>query len=475
VASFQERLYLRSPIWLQQIAVAAWGVGWFRRRYNREFHRYVQEFHDRDFWSAQQFREYQSTRLAQILEAAASLPYYRDVFAQVGIARNTDPWESISRMPLLTKATLRASGKAMLTQSRLPRGTHPFMTSGTSGTPLSVYYTTEFHALHTAVCEARNLNIGGVTYLDRRFMCGGRKVCAFQQNRPPFWRISPWENLAYASCYHLSPQFLPSYLDFLERFRPVVISGYPSALYNIARFALDRHRLPPPARCIITVAETVTPDIRETIETAWQCRVFDRYGSVEGVHFAGQCEHGRYHVSPEIGIVEIVDANGQPVPPGSLGEVVCTGLHNTLQPLIRYRLGDMARWAINQDCSCGRHTPIIEGIEGRVEDMCITPDGRQMLRFHAVVKGVATVKVAQIVQERLDRFVIYVVPTEGFSPRDVEIIKENMRLHVGNVTTCVECVDHIDRTASGKFRAVVCKLSAEERRRAGGLANTNSP
>jgi len=46
-------------------------------------------------------------------------------------------------------------------------------------------------------------------------MFGARKVCHFRQKNPPFWRFSPAENMAYASVYHLSPEFLPYYLEFV--------------------------------------------------------------------------------------------------------------------------------------------------------------------------------------------------------------------------------------------------------------------
>ena len=72
--------------------------------------------------------------------------------------------------------------------------------------------------------------------------------------------------------------------------------------------------------------------------------------------------------NPEVGIIEIVDTAGRPVGPGVEGELICTGLQNMLQPLIRYRIGDTARWAVDQYCACGRHSPILEGIDGRVED-----------------------------------------------------------------------------------------------------------
>jgi phenylacetate-CoA ligase len=239
--------------------------------------------------------------------------------------------------------------------------------------------------------------------------------------------------------------------------------GYPSALYTIAHYALAHDDLPAPARGVFTTSETVTALARETIEGAWKCKVYDRYGAVEGCLFASQCEHGRYHVSPEAGIIEIVDPNGNPCQPGEIGEVICTGLQNLLQPLIRYQIGDVARWAIEQTCPCGRSMPILQAIEGRLEDTCITSDGREVLRFDTVFKGVYNIKEAQVVQEDPNHFTVYVVPAENFCDQEIEKILANMRLHVGNVLTEVKPVDAIPRSPSGKFRAVICKMSEEEK------------
>jgi phenylacetate-CoA ligase len=464
MASIWEKVYWRSPIWLQQAAVTVWGIGWRQRRFGGRFRPYVDEFHSRDYWTMDQFREYQDSRLTSVIRAAWRSPYYARIFAQAGMTPDMNPWEILRHAPLLTKEVLRQCPRELCTVSRLPRGTAVHRSSGTTGTPTSVFYSRDFHVQGMALGEARSLNIAGVNYCDRRVMFGVRKVCRFDQNRPPFWRYSLFENMAYASIYHLSDRHLPSYLEFLRRYRPAVIMGYPSALKTVAQYAIEHNDLPAQARCIITTSETVTPEFRSLVEEAWKCRLFDRYGAVESCMFAGQCEHGRYHVSPDWGIMEILDATGQPCDPGVVGAVVCTGLQNELQPLIRYHTGDAARWAIDQHCPCGRQTPILEQIEGRLEDMCCTPNGRQMLRFDTVFKGVASIREAQVVQEQLNRFVIRVVTVQGFGPSDVETLKQNMRLHAGDVDVDVVVVPAIERAASGKFRAVICMLSPEERR-----------
>jgi phenylacetate-CoA ligase len=443
--------------------VAVWGWWWYHRRYGARFKRLAAGYAERDRWPREQFDRYQDQQLASVIHAAWQSPYYSSILAEAAASALMEPREILQRLPLLSKETLRLRAKDLLTKRLLPVGTLVFRSSGTTGTPTDIYSTPEFHTHQTAVRAVRNLWWAGVEHTARRVMFGVRKVCRYDQHQPPFWRYSPAEDLAYASVYHLSPKFLPAYIAFLREFQPVSIMGYPSALNAVARYALEHRDFPPPARAIFTTSEAVRDDVREALQEVWKCRVFDHYGAVEACVFASQCEHGRYHVSPEIGLVEIVDADGRPCPPGVVGEVICTGLLNTLQPLIRYRIGDAARWSPDQSCPCGRELPMIEGIDGRFEDLCYTPDGRQMLRFDTVFKGVTRIKEAQIVQEHLDSFLVKVVPGAGFNESDIATLSENMRLHVGRCRVRVEAVAAIPRTRAGKFRAVVCKLPAAER------------
>lgn len=465
LAGLTDKIYFASPIWVQQAGVALYGWQWYRRRYSPHFYRLVEELNARERWSADQFRAYQEERLGHLLATARNAPYYRRVFAAAGLHGGEAPFDALRKLPLLSKETLRTVPRDLLARQPLPKNVTVFKSSGTTGTPTEIYYTPEFHAWELALPAARNLGWASVTYRSRRVMFGVRKVCAYEQAHPPFWRYSPAENMAYASIYHLTPKFLPAYIEFLRSYRPAMIMGYPNSLYILAQYALSHHELLPPVQAIFTTSETVTAPIRAALESAWQSRVYDRYGAVENCMFASQCEYGRYHVSPEAGVIEILDRQGLPCAPGEIGEVVCTGLSNDLQPLIRYQVGDAARWAVDQTCACGRQMPVLEAIEGRFEDMCVTPDGRQILRFDTVFKGVDTLREAQIVQERPDLFAIYVVPAAGYGEHDVEHLKANMRLHVGEARVEVRRVERIERSASGKFRAVLCKLSRDEKER----------
>ena len=109
--------------------------------------------------------------------------------------------------------------------------------------------------------------------------------------------------------------------------------------------------------------------------------------------------------------------------------------------------------------------PVLEAIERRFEDVCYTPDGREILRFDTVFKGIERIREAQVAQEKLDLFTVYVVPIDGFNAHEIDTIKNNMRLHVENIRTDIRPVDMIPRSGSAKFRPVVCNLSSQDKGR----------
>jgi phenylacetate-CoA ligase len=449
---FADQIYRRSPIFVQSLMVAAYGAGWYMRRFGRHYRRKVRELRAHETLSAEAFANVQLDKLNVVIDQARRSAYYGPLLRAAGIMGRVTSLKELSRLSTLSKQTLRSRPRDLLT-SKPPWGTKILRSSGTTGTPTDIYYTRRFHQEGLAYFQARSRDWAGIGHRDKRAMFGVRKVCNFEQHHPPFWRSSPAENLVYYSIYHLSPEYLPHYVEHLENWKPRLIMGYPSAINLIARHLMASQQKVPVA-AVITTSETVTAEVRSAIEGAFCCRLFDQYGAVEGTHFVSQCEYGRYHVSPERGIIEILDGQSA-CEPGQEGRVVVTGLENTLQPLIRYEIGDVAYWAADQSCPCGRPMPILGGIQGRYEDYCTTPDGRLMLRFDTVFKGVETILEAQVVQESTDRFTINIVPTADFSLADRAKLIDNFRCHAGNVSVEIVSVTQIPRTSSGKFRAVV--------------------
>ena len=91
------------------------------------------------------------------------------------------------------------------------------------------------------------------------------------------------------------------------------------------------------------------------------------YGTADLGCLGYECsELSGFHV-PDAAIVEIVDpASGRPVPVGASGEVVAT-VNNKTYPLLRFGTGDLS--VLDESaCRCGRTSPRLLGILGRVGD-----------------------------------------------------------------------------------------------------------
>jgi phenylacetate-CoA ligase len=114
-------------------------------------------------------------------------------------------------------------------------------------------------------------------------------------------------------------------------------------------------------------------------------------------------------------------------------------------------------------CACGCAFPLIERIEGRVEDYVHTPDGRLVGRLDHLFKDVQHVREAQIVQTKLDELVLRIVRTDGFNANDEEIIRKEARMRLGDsMRIRFEFTDAIERAAGGKFRFIVSQLPREQ-------------
>jgi phenylacetate-CoA ligase len=266
------------------------------------------------------------------------------------------------------------------------------------------------------------------------------------------------------SSYHLSPKFIPHYLEALIKYGVQYVLGYSSSLYALAHEMRHLNGPKPSIKVAITNAEPLLSHQREIIEEAFGCAVRETYGNTEWVAAASECQFGHLHLWPEIGWPEVLD-NGLSVSDGTPGDLICTGLLNIDMPLIRYRVGDrVALSAATPVCLCGRSLLRFASLEGRIDDLLYTPDGRIVGRLDPVFKGNLPIKGAQIIQERLDRVRVRFLPTNEFTPEAGQSIVDRLQDRMGKVEVILEAVDELPRDSRGKFRAVICNLPHYERK-----------
>jgi phenylacetate-CoA ligase len=169
--------------------------------------------------------------------------------------------------------------------------------------------------------------------------------------------------------------------------------------------------------CVLAQGEHVDDDDRAAIARVFGASTIETYSSKEGGQMAHPCPHGTLHVNEEAVLMEILDTHGQPCSAHEPGRVVITPLNHTVQPLIRYELGDVAERGM--PCPCGRHSMTLRNVLGRTTQMFRHPDGRAML---PILSGTSGKKMLDCTQWQIaqigpiDFEVRYVPRSEGSIP-----------------------------------------------------------
>ena len=457
------KLYSRLPPSGRSAAASLRGAYLRSWRYGKQTEALIEAALEREQWSPNRWKSYQEERLAFALHRAATqVPYYRHQWATRRRLGYRASWDRLENWPILSKEILRANPHAFVADDCNTRRMFHERTSGTTGKPLDLWRRGVTVETLYAISELRERRWNGVSVKDRWAMLGGQLVVPVSNTRPPFWVWNRALDQLYMSTFHLAPDFIPHYLDALDRYDIQYLWGYPSSLHVLAREALRQGRRARRMTVAIANAEPVLEHQRQAISEAFGCPVRETYGMAEMVAAGSECSHGRLHAWPEVGFVEVFnDASDSPVEPGQSGRLIGTSLLNTEMPLIRYEVGDRAVAASpHERCACGRTLPPLQHIEGRIHDLILTPDGRRVYWLNPVFYGIP-IRESQIVQEVIDELRVIVVPASGFNADAVDRIIERLRARVGNLHVRVETAESIPRTAGGKFRAVVSHLSHE--------------
>jgi phenylacetate-CoA ligase len=467
--NWMKKLYQVSPVWMQQLGINAYGWYWKRRRLGRGFETVWRAYAERESWPADRLRDYVEAQLRQQLQRAFSqVPYYQRAFRQCGLdatSLRNFTLEDLARLPVLEKSELRENPTMCLTTSASRKPPMQLFTSGSTGTPITVFMDRETHQHNLGVREARSFHWAGVSLRESRATFGAKPVVPLSATQGPYWRYNLWERQVYFSIYHIREDTVGEYISALNRYQPTTIVGFPSALGTLAHYIAEKGIVVHSPRAIITTSEPLDMQTRERIEQAFRCRCYQEYSSLENCFLATECELGQLHVSVDFGYLEILRPDGTPCHSGEMGEIVATGFANKSQLFIRYRVGDYAAWS-GTPCACGRSAlPTLEGLIGRVEDALLLPDGRSLIRLDSIFKQLPGIQMSQIVQTALDTVEIKIVPAKGFDPSVGEELRRRFHELAGaGVKVSVTCVPEIPRERSGKIRAVVSLV-----RRNGGL------
>jgi phenylacetate-CoA ligase len=401
-----------------------------------------------------------------VRHAHAHTEHYRTMFDRTGIdPESIRSVADVARLPVLTRADAQAS--VATRTAPWPATAFSKTTSGSTGQPLEVRYSTESRVWRDAT-RWRGFGWGGYRVGDKAMHLWG--VPAVPLPRLKQWKTDIDRLLrrdVYVNCMVRGADELRGFVEVIRRERPKAILGYAQAIADLARFVnaeglRDWDTIP-----VIYGAERLWPHDRDDLARAFGPAVFETYGCRELTLIGAECEyHDGLHESAENLIVEILtrdgDGNYQPAQPGEQGEVAVTDLHNLACPFIRYLVGDLATARAPSPCPCGRTLARFGPVDGRVTETMRDAAGNPVegilfnILFLNLSQHARQFQVVQRVDRRVLLRVVPVTPGARALARDAEtLIRDFVGKHLRGVPLDIELVDAIPLTKAGKLQRVV--------------------
>lgn len=456
--SIAEKVYALSPPSVQSCLISIKGAVFSHERFGGNYNNYLAGAIARAAWCRDQLEEYQLARMSAFLQHAyRTTSYYKQVFDALSLRPDeVKTLEDLKVLPALEKSTLREQPEIVRSTANLGR-ILPVTTSGTTGTPIRVGYFKDDMRERFALLF-RFLRDHGVTSDSRSVRLSGRTFFVGAERNRVFWRYNAPRKQLFMSTYFLSEENLSCYVRKLVEFKPILMDGYPSAMYIIARY-MNQNGLSGsvPLRVAMPTGETLEDHYREEIVQAFpQCVVVNQYASAEGAPFITENTAGELVVNMDSGIFEFVRPGSmEAARPGEVAEMVVTSFTTRAFPLIRYRIGDMVLVS-SKERSSTWDMPVVDAIHGRQEDIVFSPYRGYVGRLSPALKvAPASVKYCQVAQVSDAEFELRVVPGNSYQRSDVDVVVDELKARLGPVGVRVLEIEQLERSANGKLRAVV--------------------
>ena len=415
------------------------------------------------WWSREELAAYQAEALSRLLDHAyENVPYYRRVFNDRGLVpEDIQTPDDLRLLPFLSREDLQANLPDLKARNYPESAFEYVTTGGSTGIPVGFYYEKGASRAREWAFMKTQWDRVGYRFADKCVVLRGYIVGS--SRNAVYWKKTLFGRWLLMSSHHMTEETLPAYIQEIRRFKPGFIQAYPSTATMLARYMVEHGIEPfPTVKAILCGSENLYPWQRDLLTRAFECRVFSWYGNSEQTVLAGECEESTlYHIFPEYGIVELIGRDGQPVEePGVMGEVVATNLTNYVCPLIRYRTRDVAIAAAKQ-CSCGRQYPLLEKVEGRLQEFIVTRSGHliSVTPINYESGAFENIKQFQMYQETMGELIMKVVRKPTYTEDDTRQLIQELRWQLGDdMDVQIRFVDEIPRTEGGKFRYLIQKL-----------------
>ena len=452
--NIQDKIYQWSPNFVQNALISLFNIRAYTTRYSKEYKQFLEIYKNNQNLSRQDLLKIQKSKYKAFVKYAISnSSFYNKVLPQIEYPEHL---ENITSLPIINKEVLRQNLDHIYTIP-LSEGSVS-KTGGTTGKSLQVLYTKNDIQERFAILDNFRHNFGYALGKKTAWFSGKHLLTQNDIKCNRFWKTDRFYNVRYYSTFHIHSKYLEYYIENLIKFKPEFMVGFPSTMYEIAKYGMQNN-LDFPAgvvKAIFPTAETITKDIRYVIEQFFKTKLYNQYASSEGAPFILECNHNKLHLELQSGVFEVLDKNNKPT---NQGRLVVTSFNTHGTPLIRYDIGDQIELSkTTESCKCGNNNPVVEKILGRISDYIYSEEvGKINLgNISNALKGVNGIIKFQIQQNELNTLLILIEKDTGiFSRQDEHVFVRNIRDRVGNKIEIELCyTTNIPVEKSGKYRLI---------------------
>ena len=431
-------------------------------RYQSNIVKYRKFLAESQWWSRDRLVNHQNNRLKIIIKhAAVNVPYYRQLFKELGISVDEFSIDQLDLIPPVSKAIIKDNYKDFIAINANNYRHRKVNTSGSTGSPFE--YLQDYIADEMQVASSyRGLGFAGYLLGDKLIQIAGSALIpgSHYTNKQKFsHHVQRIKNIP---AIKLDTDILNNIVKEINDFSPLFIRGYPSSIYILANHIANENNLRHRPNAIITTAEVLLPKYRGKIEEVFGCPVFDEYGCNDGGLISYECkEHNGFHYAAEKTILEITQ-RGKSVATGEFGDVTLTDLYNLSQPFIRYKNGDIAKLS-KHSCSCLRSLPLIEAVQGRSGDIMKFHDRYISTPALTLIFKDFSFDLYQLIKKADNLLIINVIKGKSYESFEEEKLLNILRHHLGDqVNIQLNFVSTIETTSAGKWKYFVDMSASNE-------------
>jgi phenylacetate-CoA ligase len=363
--------------------------------------------------------KYQVEKLRSVcIGAFDKAPMYRELWTSAGLTRSDlASIENPSILPIVTKQMLHTQWPhGLCSDERLFRKARVISTTGSTGKPVSIAVDRDFVLFTVALFSRPSM----VMHLGLDLQKGLHVMVL----EPRAIEAQAAREITRAKDSFLDA-LLPigTIMDEINKRKPQYILSYPGIMHEVANEAGQRGVELWQPDVLVFSGENLTDPIRASLRDAFPGAALSQaYVATECGGIAVQCHQSdRMHVTSYQTIVEVLDDDGRPCPPGVVGNIVVTGLLNQVTPVIRYSgLGDRGAWS-ESPCTCPLAAfPLLERIDGRAAESIVLPNGDKLHQFAMTVplEAVEHLSAFQIRHEAPGSMRILLVPDEDMTDEE---------------------------------------------------------